>query len=94
MFKHYLVVAWLHFRRSPLAASINVVTLALGLVCFILAFSVTEFWSHADQQFANAGRTFVITSEWRLTDGSGTGSGVALPLTNDRLAGYLKNDFP
>jgi putative ABC transport system permease protein len=52
------------------------------------------FWSRADQQFANAGRTFVMTSEWHLTDGSETGSGVALPLTTHRLGDYLQSDFP
>lgn len=94
MLKHYLIAAWSNFRRSPLAASINVLTLALGLFCFILASSIMGFWSRADQQFANAGRTFVMTSEWHLTDGSETGSGVALPLTTHRLGAYLQSDFP
>ena len=94
MLKHYLVVAWLNVRRNPVAALINVLTLALGLVCFIAAASITGYWSRADQQFAKASRTFVMTSEWRLTDGSEMSSGVALPLTNHQLASYLKSDFP
>ena len=94
MLKHYLLAAWSSFRRGPVAASINVLTLALGLLCFLLASSVMGFWSRADQQFANAERTFVMTSEWRLLDGSETGSSVALPLTTDQLAGHLLTDFP
>jgi putative ABC transport system permease protein len=92
--EHYFSVAWLNLRRHPLAAVINVLTLALGLVCFILAFAITGFWSRAEQHFANANRTVVITSEWRLRDGSETSSGVALPLTNHELARYLEVDFP
>ncbi len=94
MLKHYLVAAWSNFRRGPLSASINILTLALGLVCFILATSIMGFWSRADENFANASRTFVMTSEWHLTDGSETGSAIALPLTPHRLAAYLKSDFP
>ena len=94
MLRHYLAVAWLNFRRSPVAASINVLTLALGLVCFILASAIAGFWSRAELHFPNASRTFVMTSEWRLTDGSGTGSNIALPLTNHHLGQYLKSDFP
>jgi putative ABC transport system permease protein len=92
--KHYFVAAWSNFRRSPLAASINVLTLALGLVCFILASSITGFWSRAEQHFANAGRTVVVTTQWRLRDGSGTDSGVAVPASNPRAAAYLQADFP
>jgi len=92
--RHYLLSAWSSFRRGPLAASINALTLALGLLCFLLASSVMGFWSRADQQFANAERTLVMTSEWRLLDGSETGSSVALPLTTDQLRGHLKTDFP
>lgn len=94
MLKHYLIVAWLNVRNRPFAALINILTLSLGLVCFILAASIAAFWSRADQHFVNAGRTFVMTSEWRLLDGSETSSGVALPLTNDHLARLLRSDFP
>ena len=94
MLKHYLAVAWLNFRRNPLAAFINVLTLALGLVCFIAAYAITGFWSRAEHHFANADRTFVMTSEWQLTDGSEMSSSIALPLTNHELARYLESDFP
>jgi putative ABC transport system permease protein len=94
VFKHYLVVAWLTLRRSPFAAAINIFTLALGLVCFILASTIAGFWSRADQHFANASRTVVMTSEWQFNDGSESSGGVAMPTTNHQLGGLLKADYP
>ncbi|HET8697683.1 MAG TPA: ABC transporter permease, partial [Gammaproteobacteria bacterium] len=91
MLKHYLVAAWANCRRSPFAAAVNVLTLALGLVCFILAASTMAFLGRADRQFANGGRTFVMTLEWRAGE---FGSGIALPQTPYHLAGYLEADFP
>ncbi|HBN15123.1 MAG TPA: hypothetical protein DD407_08780 [Pseudohongiella sp.] len=72
---------------------IQVLTLALGILCFVVAMCIFLFWTSADSHFENADRTFVITSEWEMIDG-GESSGGAVPLTPHRLASHLDSDFP
>jgi len=94
MLKHYLHLAWLNFRSSPLASSINILTLSLGLVCFILALGIAVYWGNAERHFENAGRTVVITTERQLVAEGSESSGTALPLSPHPLATYLHTDFP
>ena len=91
MLSHYLAVALRSFRRSPVAASINVLALALGLAAFIAAYGVVSYWSHAERFFANVDRTYVVTAAFARRDG-----GVAIrgPGTNRLFAEYLRADFP
>jgi putative ABC transport system permease protein len=92
MLRHYFLVALLNFRKAPFATLANVVVLALGLTAFIAAYAVTGFWSRAESHFANADRTFVISSSIELGDGS-----VVLretPVTNPYAASYLRTDYP
>ena len=92
MFEHYLTVALRNFRRAPVATGINVLALALGLTCFVVAYAVVQYWGHAEQGFAKADRTYAITRDMRLKDGSvATGMG---PSTTELYAKYLKLDFP
>src|SRR5215470_1873731 len=91
MLRHYLALALRGFRRSPAAALLNVFTLALGLVCFLIVAGVIGFWQRADHQFPKTARTFVVTSKFRFGDGSPQGRG---PLTSPYVAKYLKADFP
>ena len=92
MLGHYILVAFRNFRRSPVATAINVLALALGLTCFVVAYAVVQYWGHAESHFANADRTFAITRELRLKDGSiDTGN---MPSTNLLFAKYMKLDFP
>ena len=94
MLKYYIQHAWLSFRRNPVAGSINILTLTMGLVCFILAWGITLYWDSAESQFDNASRTFVISSQRSfLADGNET-NGVALPLSPHPLKAYLQSDFP
>lgn len=92
MLRHYLSVAVLTFRKSPLVALANVTVLALGLTAFVATYAVTDFWNGAERQFANSQRTFVITTRIEMTDGT-----VALrevPVTNPHVASYLPDYFP
>jgi putative ABC transport system permease protein len=93
VFAHYLTVAFLVFRQRPISALINVVTLTLGVVCFIAVFAVVDFWSRAEQHFANGSRIAVVTSEWHFSSGEQVGSGKRLSV-NHWFAGYLQADFP
>ena len=92
MVRHYFSVALLNFRKTPFATLANVAVLALGLTAFVAAYAVTGFWSRAESHFANANRTFVITSRMALADGT-----VVLreaPITNAYTASYLRADYP
>jgi putative ABC transport system permease protein len=92
MLRHYILVAFRNFRRSPVATAINVLALTLGLSCFVVAYAVVEYWGHAESHFAKAARTYAITREFRLKDGSiDTGN---MPSTNILFAKYMKLDFP
>ena len=93
MVNHYLRLAWVSFRHNLVSSLVSIFTLALGLICFIVAGGITLFWSSAENHFGNASRTVVISSEWRLADGSQS-SGVALPLTPHQLGPLLAIDFP
>src|SRR5690606_35288225 len=86
MLTHYLRIAARQLRRSPASAVVNVLTLALGLTCFVAASAVVGFWERAEQHFANADRTYVVTSvSW---------AGIIVPGTNALGAELLEADFP
>lgn len=92
MFRHYLAIALRNLRRGPFTAAVNVLTLALGLVCFVGAYAIVSYFEQSDAHFANADRTYVITADLELADGNiATGT---VPTTNDLYADYLKTDFP
>jgi putative ABC transport system permease protein len=92
MLRHYLAIALRNLRRAPFTAAVNVFTLGLGLVTFIAAYAVVSFWSRGESQFANADRTFAVTTRMELRDGS-VRTGMR-PLTTQTYWAYLKNDFP
>ena len=91
MLRHYLVLALRTFRRSPAAATLNVFTLALGLVCFLIVAGTIGFWERSDHQFPKTARTYVVTSKFTFSDGAPPGEGA---LTPPYVAQYLKADFP
>jgi putative ABC transport system permease protein len=74
------------------AAAVNVLTLALGLACFVIVYAFVAFWQNAEGHFAKADRIAVLTMSMRLPDG-----GFAFddePRVADVVAQYLKPDFP
>src|SRR4051812_47666984 len=91
MLNHYLTMALRSFRRAPVAASINVLALALGLAAFIAAYGVVKYWDRSERQFANADRTYVVTAALAARDGSVRTGG---PRTSRLYAEHLRADFP
>jgi putative ABC transport system permease protein len=92
MIGHYLNTALHAFRRAPFLTAVNVVTLALGLVCFVTAYALVDYWQKSERYFDKADRTAVITRGLEFHDGSVTVSPV--PFVAMHVAGYLKADFP
>lgn len=92
MLTHYFALAVRNLRRSPVAASINVLTLALGLVSLVTAYAYVSFWSRAERQFENADRIQLLTVSMAAADG--TFIETASPHTPEQAAAYLREDFP
>jgi putative ABC transport system permease protein len=91
MFSHYFAVAMRSIRSTPLASLINLLTLAVGLVCFVTAYSFVAFWDAAEQHFPKAPDIHV------LTGGLGDRGGWA-PRDRARVpavaAEFLRTDYP
>lgn len=91
MVGHYFAVALLNFRKAPFATFANVAVLGLGLAAFIAAYAVIGFWDRAERHFANADRTFVISSR---IEQAGNVVLRETAATNSYAASYLRTDYP
>src|SRR5690606_9936052 len=69
MIGHYLRSALAKFRKTPFTTGANVLTLALGLSCFIAAWGVASWWASADHYHRGAERTFVVGQTNRIDRG-------------------------
>jgi putative ABC transport system permease protein len=90
--RHYLALALRNSRRTPVAAAVNVLPLALGLACFVIVYAFVAFWQNADGHFAKADRIAVLTMSMHLPDGGFAFDDEAR--VSDVVAQYLKADFP
>jgi putative ABC transport system permease protein len=92
MFKHYLTTALRNFRRSPYVTAINVFGLALGLACFISAYSAVTYLRSGDRHFVNADRIYAIAQ--RQTSAQSDLDTGMRPVTAPMVAKYIRADFP
>src|SRR5262245_38530294 len=76
MLRHYLTVALRNLRGAPFATFVNVITLAVGLVCFVTAYAFVGFWGGAERHFAKAADTYVLTATVRSKDTANAGPGI------------------
>jgi putative ABC transport system permease protein len=92
MFGHYVAVALRNIRTAPLTSAVNLLTLAVGLVCFVTAYAFVTFWDTAEQHFRHARDIHVLTVTIRNRDND---SGFKnLPRVPDPAADALKSDYP
>jgi putative ABC transport system permease protein len=89
---HYFSVALRNLRASPAASVMNVVTLALGVACFVIAYAFVLFWSTAERQFKRSDRIAVFTMSLALKGDQFKFEGD--PRLPGIAAKYLKEDFP
>jgi putative ABC transport system permease protein len=94
MFRHYLAVALRNLRGAPLASAVNVITLAVGLVCFVTAYAFVRFWGGAEQHFVNAADTYVLTVTVRNRDNASAGGFNNLPRAPEVAAEHVRTDYP
>ncbi len=92
MFAHYVAVALRNIRSAPFATVVNVLTLAIGLVCFVTAYAFVTFWDAAERQFRNVDDVQVLTVSIKNRDnGFGFTNATNVP---DIAAETLRSDFP
>jgi putative ABC transport system permease protein len=92
MFGHYVAIALRNVRSARIATAVNVLTLAIGLVCFVTAYAFVTFWGAAERQFRNADDVHVLTITIRnRQSGAGMDSGTTVP---EIAAETLRSDFP
>jgi putative ABC transport system permease protein len=89
---HYFVTALRNFWRFRVTTTVNVVGLALGLVCFIATYVFLDGLLQSDMRYPKANRIYAITQElWT----SPTEQMIpAFPQVAPPTAKYLKADFP
>jgi putative ABC transport system permease protein len=64
MFEHYIIHTLRNFWRFKVTALVNLIGLALGLVCFIVTYLFLDsLLRSGDLQFKNATRTYALTQE-------------------------------
>jgi putative ABC transport system permease protein len=92
MLAHYVAVALRNIRGTPLAAAVNVLTLAVGLVCFVTAYAFVTFRATSEQHFRNAADIHVLTVTIRNRE---TDFGLDnVTYTPGVAAEFLKTDYP
>jgi putative ABC transport system permease protein len=92
MIRHYLASTFASIVRSPLTTAANVLTLALGLACFIAAYGIVSYWRSGDSHHANAPRTFVVGEG--VTASGQDRSDALNSVSSPALARDLRADFP
>lgn len=92
MFAHCITLCLRDIRRAPIPAVLNILTLSLGLACFMWMFVFVQYWLLSEGSFENADRTFVITTTMENRESSvllGT-----FPTTTIHHARYLVAEYP
>ena len=89
MFKHYLTTALRNYRASPYITLVNLVSLSLGLACFLSAWGAVNYLRASDSQFENHERIYAITRE--RVEGAEIGASLFVP---PPVAKHLRSDFP
>jgi putative ABC transport system permease protein len=92
MVGHYLVVTLRRLRATPFASLANVLTLVIGLVCFLAAYGGAVFWRSGDARYVRMDGIFVVAQ--RFTRPGETPPTATPLLSSPTLAKYLKEDLP
>ena len=92
MLEHYFVTALRNFWLFRLTTAVNLLGLALGLVCFIVTYLYIDSLLKSDMHYANASRIYVITEELWINPAERTIP--AFPTAAAGTAKYLRADFP
>ncbi|HEV7691652.1 MAG TPA: ABC transporter permease [Hyphomonadaceae bacterium] len=92
MIRHYLASAVGNILKAPFTTAANVLTLALGLTCFLAAFSIVTFWRGADTYHQGAERIAFIS--YSMNPPNATGPRMMNQVAPPVLERFLRQDFP
>ncbi len=92
MIGHYLASAFANIVRTPFTTAANILTLALGLVCFFGAFGIVTFWRGADTYHQGAERIAFIS--YSINPLNATEPRVMNQVAPPALERFLRQDFP
>src|SRR5437879_2788906 len=92
MLNHYLTQALRNFLRFKLTTTVNIVGLALGLVCFITTYIILESLTNTDSRLPRASRIYALTQDLWTPDGQRFVP--AFPTVAPPAARYLKLGLP
>ncbi len=67
MLTHYFMVAYRNLLRNKLHTLINIVGLALGLMCFVSAYVFVDYTRSFDTQFENSDRIYTLYNEMHFS---------------------------
>jgi putative ABC transport system permease protein len=90
--KHYFVTALRNFWRFRVTTTVNVVGLALGLMCFIATYVFLDGLLKSDMHYPKSARIYAMTQELWTTPTERMVP--AFPTAAAPTARYLKADFP
>ncbi|HET7131386.1 MAG TPA: ABC transporter permease, partial [Gammaproteobacteria bacterium] len=95
MIKHYLAVALRNVRGAPFTSAVNVLTLAVGLICFVTASAFVTFWGSAEQHFPKWRDIYVLTLTIKNREGSSGLGGIDNATHVPGVAAeFLRSDYP
>ncbi|HZF28022.1 MAG TPA: FtsX-like permease family protein [Gammaproteobacteria bacterium] len=107
MLKHYVAVALRNVRGAPFTSAVNLLTLSVGLVCFVTAYAFVTFWGSAERHFAKGRDIYVLTLTLKnrenapgvSTVASGSATISVQEIDNflrapEVAAEFLRNDYP
>ncbi|MEL7117895.1 MAG: ABC transporter permease [Bacteroidota bacterium] len=89
MFKHHLLIAVRNMRRTGSSTTINLLSLAVGLVCVILIYTWVYHQWQVDRNFEKSDRLYQVMENDPTPDGISTDA-----YTPGPLATTLAEDFP
>src|SRR5436190_18693255 len=92
MIRHYLASAVGNILKAPFTTVANVLTLALGLTCFLAAFGIVTFWRGADTYHQGAERIAFIS--YSMNPRSATAPRMMNQVAPPVLEKFLRQDFP
>ena len=90
MLAQFISSAIKHFLRAPVITGVNIIGLALGLACFLVAWGMSSYWQQSDSSFEKADRIYILTQQFQTNENVPRVN----PFSASPAARYLREDVP
>jgi putative ABC transport system permease protein len=92
MIGHYCAASLRHFRRHKLTTAVNVIALAIGLMCFFTVYGLATYLQSTDVRVPNTERVVAITQKVTIP---GAASQIPdAPMTALAAGRFMQTDYP